>query len=149
VKRSSHVGLLLSGCAIWLAVAGCVSQGVEDTVNQRTNHGMTTSELKVARAAALRQARREGAKVTARATVSGVAASPRPSGPPGPCRSGRLLHITLVGQFPHAPHAGDTGSTPARGQDLTVDATSGQVCESHYVTGVNMTDPTSVLLFSL
>jgi hypothetical protein len=139
------------------AVAGCVSQDIADSVNSRINHGMTTSEVKIAEAAAIRQARGEDARVTARAIVSeaqasasasaSVSASPSP--PPQPCTTGRLLHITLAGDFPHHRVVSRTDPTPVTAQVMTVDATTGRVCETHYVTGLIPVDPTSVLLFSL
>ncbi len=150
VSRRSRLTLAVAtGCATWIAVAGCVSQDTADTVNRRLHNGMSTSEMKIAYGAALRQARKEDARVTARATVSEAEASASPNSPPPPCTSGRLLHITLAGQFPHAPDPGDPGSPPVRGQELTVDATTGRVCDAHYLTGVIMTDPTSVLLFTI
>jgi hypothetical protein len=131
------------------AVAGCVSQDIADSVNSRINHGMTTSEVKIAEAAAIRQARGEDARVTARAIVSEAQASASPSPPPQPCTTGRLLHITLAGDFPHHRVVSRTDPTPVTAQVMTVDATTGRVCETHYVTGLIPVDPTSVLLFSL
>ena len=110
--------------------------------------GTSSPEFKVAHAAGLRQARREDAQVTARATVSEAAASASPSGPPRPCTSRRLLHITLAGQFPHPVGAGSSGSTTVRGQELTVDAATGRLCEAHYLAGLIVNDPTSLLLFT-
>ena len=132
-------------CAVWCAVTGCVSQDVANTVNERINKGFSTSELKIARDAALDHARKEDAKVTARATVSEADESASASGPPRPCTSGRLLHIILAGQFPNAEQS---SSTPVSGQQLTVDATTGRVCEAHYLTGQIIVDPGSVLLFT-
>lgn len=135
------------GCAVLLAVTGCVSQDLADSVNQKLNHGMSTAELKIANATASRTARREQARVlTARAFVSGTASSASPSRDPEPCTSGRLLHLTLVGTFPHARPSGS--SAPVTGQELTVDATTGRLCEKHYLTGSIVVDPMSVLLFS-
>jgi len=138
-------------CSLWAGVTGC-SQEVRDTVNQRLNHGMTTSEEKLAYAAALKRVRGEEARVTARATVSGPDASgssgASPSAPPAPCTSGRLLHLTLAGQFPHHPFADATHTTRVSAQVLTVDARTGRVCEAHYASGLVVNDPTSVLLFS-
>ena len=90
----------------------------------------------------------EDARVTARAIVSEADASASPSTPPPPCTTGRLLHITLAGEFPHHRTVSKTDPTPVSGQVMTVDATTGRVCETHYVTGLVMSDPTSVLLFS-
>jgi hypothetical protein len=149
VSGRSRVALAVAtGCATWIAVAGCVSQDPADTVNRRLHNGMSTSEMRIAYGAALRQARNEDARVTARATVSEGEDSASSNSPPRPCTSGRLLHITLAGQFPHALHPGDSGSPAERGQELTVDATTGLVCDAHYVTGLIMSDPTSVVLFT-
>ena len=146
VGRWSRLALgMFTGGAVWLAVAGCVSQDVADATNERINNGMTTSELAVAHRVAFQQARTEDASVTARATVSGPTSSASSSTPPQPCTSGRLLHITLAGQFPHAPNG---RATPVLGQELTADARTGRVCEIHYVTRPIVTDPTSVVLFS-
>ena len=135
-------------CAVCCVVTGCVSQDVADTANERLNYGMSTSELIIARSAALDQARKEEAKVTARATVSEAAtASAFPTAKPKPCTSGRLLHITMAGQFPHKPPA-TSDSTPVSGQELTVDAATGRVCDAHYLTGLIALDPESVLLFT-
>jgi hypothetical protein len=138
--------------ALWVSVTGCVSDDVRDTVNERMNYGMTTSEEKLAYAAALRQVRSEQARVTARATVSGPDASASPSAsprvPPAPCTSGRLLHITLAGRFPHHPFADAARTTRVSAQVLTVDAATGRLCDAHYVSGLVVNDPTSVLLLS-
>lgn len=92
--------------------------------------------------------RTEQARVlTAVATVSGAASSSPPRQAPRPCTSGRLLHLTLVGYFPHARSSG-ADDAPVTGQELTVDATTGLVCEKHYLTGTIMNDPMSVRLFS-
>jgi hypothetical protein len=133
--------------ALCTGVSGC-SQDVRDAVNQRMNYGMTTTEKKLAYAVALRQVRAERARVTARATVSGPNASASPSVPPAPCSSGRLLHLTLAGQFPHRPFADAAHATRVSAQVLTVDARTGRVCDAHYVSGLVVNDPTSVLLFS-
>ena len=149
VSRWSRLTLALAtGCAGWLGITGCVSQDTADTVNRRLHNGMSTPEFTIAYGVALRQARREDARVTARATVSEAAASASAGSPPGPCTSGRLLHITLAGHFPHPEHAGNSGATAVRGQELTVDAPTGRLCEAHYVTGLIVDDPTSVLLFT-
>jgi hypothetical protein len=133
-------------CALWLAVTGCVSQDVADSVNRRLEYGVSTSELRIANAVAYHAAQREAARVTtARATVSGPESSASPSPAPRPC-TGRLLHLTLSGYFPHAPSSAD--SPPVTGQELTVDAGTGRVCEKHYLTGVITNDPMSVRLFS-
>jgi hypothetical protein len=132
---------------VWWAVAGCVSQDIADSVNTRINYGMTTSEVKIAEAAAIHQARGEDARVTARANVSEAQASPSPAAQP--CTTGRLLHITLAGDFPHHRVVSRTDPTPVTAQVMTVDATTGRVCEAHFVTGLIPIDPTSVLLFSL
>jgi hypothetical protein len=145
---SPKVRLVLAtavGCALCTAVTGCVSQDVADSVNQKLNHGMSTSELELANVTAVRAARREDARVlTARAIVTGSSASPH--GTAAPCTSGRLLQLTLVGHFPHARPG--TGGAPVTGQELTVDATTGRLCERRYLTGQIVTNPLSVLLFS-
>ena len=134
-----------TGCTVW-CVVGCVSQDVADQASQRLNDGMSTSELQTARNVALDRARKEDAKVTARATVSEADTSTSLSSPPKPCTSGsRLLHITLAGQFPHARPA---GSKDVSGQGLTVDAATGRVCDAHYLTGPIALDPESVPLFT-
>lgn len=143
---------LAAGCAVWLAVTGCVSQGLADSVNQKLNHGMTTSELKLANVTAYRTARREGARVlTARAVVTETGSTAGSSAPSdqaaAPCTSGRLIQLTLVGYFPHA-RPESAGEAPVTGQELTVDATTGRLCERHYLTGPIVTDPLSVTLFS-
>jgi hypothetical protein len=146
VGRWSRLALgMVMGGVVWLSVAGCVSHDVADAVNQRINDGMTTSELAVAHRVAFQQARKEDATVTARATVTGPTSSASSSALPEPCTSGRILHITLAGQLPHAR---DSGASPVLGQELTVDARTGRVCEAHYVTRPIVTDPTSVVLFS-
>jgi hypothetical protein len=136
---------IATGCTFW-CVAGCVSQDVADQANERLNYGMSTSELKTARSAALHLARKEGAKVTARATVSGADTSASASSSPKPCTSGsRLVHITLAGRFPHATQAGPNGVS---GQEVTVDAATGRVCDAHYLTGPIALNPESAPLFT-
>ena len=151
---------MLTLCALSVGVSGCVSQDVADTVNQRMNNGMTTAEEKLAYAAARRQVRAEQARVTARATVSGPGASASPgaspsgspsvstSARPAPCTSGRLLHITLAGRFPHRFFVDAAHTARVTAQVLTVDAASGRLCDAHYVSGLVVNDPTSVLLFN-
>jgi hypothetical protein len=139
-------------CLLPLSVAGCLDQGIKDQVNSRMFYGMRTSEVKIAEAAAIHLARTEDAHVTARAFVSAAAApastSASPGPPPEPCTTGRLLHITLAGEFPHHRVVSRTDATPVSGQVMTVDATTGRVCETHYMTGPVLSDPMSVLLFS-
>lgn len=142
-----HAAGIVLSCALLLVVSGCVSQKVADTANRRLNNGMSTSELETARRVALRQVREEGAIVTARATVS--PAAPSAGSRPRPCTSGRMLHITMTGQFPHHPTLDRPGSPPVLAQELTVDAATGRLCGAHYLTYVSLTDPTAVLLFSL
>jgi hypothetical protein len=133
-------------CALLLAVTGCVSQDLADSVNRRLEYGISTSELRIANAVAYHVAQREAARITtARATVSGPESTPSPGPAPTP-RTCRLLHLTLSGYFPHAPSS--AGSPLVSGQQLTVDAGTGRVCEKHYLTGVITNDPMSVRLFS-
>jgi len=135
-----------TGGAIWFTLLGCVSQDAADTVNQRLNDGMSTSELAIANRVARATAQHEGASVTATATVSGTPAPESAGGDTVPCASGRLIHITLVGQFPDQPHR--NGSTPILHQELTVDGTTGRVCQAHFANGPIVPDPSSVRLFS-
>jgi len=57
----------------------------------------------------------------------------------------RHLHVTLTGQF---PHASPTAPEDLSGQELTVDARTGRVCDDHYLTGPVAMDPEAVLLFT-
>lgn len=135
-------------CAVSFALAGCLSQDIKDNVNQQVNQGMRTSEVGIARHLAASVARREDADVSATATVTEASTSASPVvGHPRPCTSGRLLHITLVGEFPHQRSLAGSGSALVVGQVLTVDAATGRLCESHYVTGPIVPDPMSVALF--
>jgi hypothetical protein len=136
---------IVTGCMVW-CVAGCVSQDVADKANERLNYGMSTAEVNLARSVAFDRARMEGAKVTAKAAVSAAHTSGSSSTPPKPCAPGsRLLHITLAGQF---PHAAQSGPKDVSGQELTVDAITGRVCDAHYLTGPIALNPEAVPLFT-
>ena len=149
---TNPVGLV--GCCVSLLLLfGCVSQQVADEAHRRINYGMSTSELAVARRVAAEQALREGATVTARAAVVQPPRTASAAGRSAPCTSGRrLLYITLAGQFPRTPkltNPDGTKSGPVVGQYLTVDAGTGRICDAHYVTHPILSDPSTVLLFSM
>jgi len=129
-----------------LALAGCLSTDTKDRVNQQINYGMRTSEVGIARVVAARVAQREDADVSATATISKASPSSSPGSHTMPCTTGRLIHITLVGTFPRA--RADPGSAPVLGEALTVDAATGRLCESQYLTEPIVSDPMSVSLFS-
>lgn len=148
-RRWSRLTIALaSSSAASLALAGCLSQDTKDKVNQQINYGMRTSEVGIARQVAADMAQREDADVSAIATVSEASPSASPDSRTRPCTSGRLLHITLIGEFPHQRDLPGTGPAPVLRQALTVDATTGRVCGSQYLTGPIISDPMSVVLFS-
>ena len=147
-RWSRFIIVLASSSAASLALAGCLNADTKDTVNEQINNGMRTSEVGIARAVAVHVAQRQNADVSATATVSEALPSASRGSHARPCSSGRLLHITPVGKFPHAGHLAGSGSAPVHGEALTVDATTGRLCESQYLTGPILPDPMSVSLFS-
>jgi hypothetical protein len=143
-RLSRVAGRLAPASAAVLVLAGCVSHNVASDVNRRLEFGMSTSEIATANRVALREARRDDARVTARASVSGQETAQPPDARSRPCASGRLIRITLVGEFPHAPKQ----AARIYGRALTVDAATGRLCEGHYLNQPVVTDLSSVLLFS-
>jgi hypothetical protein len=129
-----------------LALAGCLSRATKEKVSQQVNNGMTAYEVKTARTVAAHAARVEGANVSAIATVSQASTTATAGTQPASCTTGRLLHITLVGDFPHKPKLSNSNVAPA--QMLTVDATTGRICDSHYTKQPIVSDPMAVSLFS-
>jgi hypothetical protein len=142
VARLPH--RLALSCAAACVLAGCTTQHTADQVNKRLDFGMSTAERATANKVAFRMVRKEDASVSARATASGGAT--QHPGKPGDssCSSGRVLHITLVGTFPHLPPS----AGQVTGQALTVQAATGRVCEAHYLTQPVVMDLESVPLFS-
>jgi hypothetical protein len=131
-------------------MTACVNGQVVDTTNQTINHGLSTAEIATARVVAMRWVAKEGALASATVTVSTgkVAASTGRHHHPA-CSSGRLLHITLRGEFPHGASGHVTsgsGSVPIHGEELTADAATGTICGTSSLTGTVLSDPNAVVL---
>jgi hypothetical protein len=60
----------------------------------------------------------------------------------------RWLRVTLGVATGCALWLAGTGCVSQLGQELTVDARTGRLCDTHFVTSPIMTDPASVRLFS-
>lgn len=152
MKSVSHslIGLALGGL-VAASLTGCVSGQVVDTTNQRLSHGLSTAEIATARVVAMRWVAQEGALATATVTVSKGTVTPSVGRHHHACSSGRLLHITLRGEFPRNPSgrvAGRTGSGPVQGEELTVDAAKGTICGVSSLTGPIVPGAYAFVLFS-
>jgi hypothetical protein len=150
-RRRAIVAALAA--AILAPVTGCVNQPSADQANRRAMlGGLTRAEFGTALLTARRVARGEDADVTT-ASASVVTGRKRALlGVHGhACPAGRLLHIRLVGSFPHTPEVHIEGSdvtAAVHGEDLVAVASSGRVCAHSYLTGNIVTDLSAVRLFS-
>jgi len=133
-----------------LLVSGCVSQQTADRADQRVMPGgLTHAELQVAGQVARREAAREdvqlrsaSAGVVTRAMRSGLGAQGHD------CPPGRLVHVRLVGAFPHPTQAPLAGTDDqVGGKDVVADPVTGRVCASTYLFGRIVTDLSLVRLF--
>ncbi|MHB0928543.1 MAG: hypothetical protein ACYC3W_06435 [Candidatus Nanopelagicales bacterium] len=101
---------------------------------------MTAQELQWARALAQQEVVKAGANVV-NVTVTAVAGTVMESNLGYACTSGHVLHIRLIGTFPHivttgpGPWADPAGDYQVRAIDITADARSGRACQLGVRTG--------------
>ena len=139
--------IVLSGCAGSAAPSG-------STRSTSGTHGeLTDQEYAWAVALARQEIREDDASVSS-ATATVGRGSVTDSNLGYSCESGRLLHIKLIGTFPHivtTGHPQDPESTPAedvtvRAVVLTADAESGRACRTGVQTGDVVPEPESISL---
>jgi hypothetical protein len=145
VIRRRTVALVVGAVTV-VSSTGCVSSRVVETANRRLTQGLSASELTTARVVAMRWVDREDARASAAVTVSRGRVRASVADHHRACTSGRLLHITLRGDFPHLHVPGS--SAAVHGAALTADAASGTICGVTPLTGVILPDPGAVTLFS-
>jgi hypothetical protein len=139
----------------FLAVAGCGSNpGHNATASSHS--GLTEDQFNTAVSIAHDEADRTGATVTsATATVGQGVVTDSNTG--HECRSGKLLHIMLVGRFPGIATGGhpvasralspsDDGSVHA--EEITADPNNRQVCLISVRTGAAVPDAHAAVLFT-
>lgn len=98
-------------------------------------HGrLTAQEYAAAVALARREVTREDASLTSATATVGIGTAPD-SNTGHDCVSGRLLHVTLIGTFPHIVTTGHPVESSAADEDFTVhavlltaDAKDGRAC---------------------
>jgi hypothetical protein len=141
----------LSGCGPHQVVSlhGSPVAASQDTAKQ---HRLTRPEIRKADAAARRELASEPATVqSASATASrGVLLQ---SNTGTPCRSGWLLHVKLIGRFPHIVTTGlpsnggqANRSTVVHAVLLTADAATGRTCLLSVETGAVRPSPGATVL---
>ena len=128
--------LPVAGVALTLALAlvGCTApSGTVDataTATPTETHGALSAQQYAAAVELARQEiRNEDATVT-NATATVGRGTVHDSNVGVPCTSGHVLHIKLIGKFPHIATTGGPGlrTGPVRAVLLTADAESGQAC---------------------
>jgi len=154
-----------------IAIGGCASttsRTFDASVisSSAPAHGsLTEAEFKVAVAVARAEVAKEAATITsATATVGAGTVTEANDGPP--CTSGTLLHIKLIGTFPHIVTTGrpldgassasaPSGGVPTDGSGfsvtavlITADPASGKACLLSVQIGPAVPDPGSTLLFT-
>ena len=151
-----------------IAIGGCASSttnrtfDASDISSSAAAHGsLTDAEFKVAVAVARAEVAKEAATITsATATIGAGTETETNVGPP--CTSGTLLHIKLIGTFPHIVTTGrpldgassDSG-VPTDGSGfsvtavlITADPASGKACLVSVQIGTVAPDPGATLLFT-
>lgn len=108
---------------------------------QHSNNTLTDQEYAFARDLVRQEIRQDGAVLTS-ATVTAGYGQVTDSNIGHPCLSGRLLHIKLIGDFPHIVTTGHPVQPGApipdfavRAVDLTADAKTGRRCLVRVQTG--------------
>lgn len=124
------IPFLLSACAAQIPQ----SAPVPPTSTQHRKSALTEKEYAFARELVRSEVRKEGAVLTS-ATVTVGYGKVFDSNIGYPCTSGRLLHIKLIGDFPHivvGRHPKQPGETTldliVRAVNLTADAETGRAC---------------------
>ncbi len=116
---------------------------------------MTAQELQWARALAQQEVVKEGANVVS-VTVTAVAGTVMESNLGYACTSSHVLHIRLIGTFPHIvttgpgpwkPRSADpSADCTVRAVDITADAKTGRACQLGVRTGKVLPEMGSVRL---
>ena len=137
-----------------LAVAGCASSSNRarddpSLSSSTTAHGsLSDHDFTVAVDVARAEADKESAVLTsATATIGDGTVTDPNAGPP--CTSGKLLHIKLIGTFPHIVTGGHPGShnDSVSAVLITADPVSGKPCDISVETGTSAPGPGATLLF--
>jgi hypothetical protein len=145
-----------------IAISGCASSATNrtsdasDISSSAPAHGsLTDAEFKVAVAVARAEVAKDAATITsATATIGAGTETETNVGPP--CSSGTLLHIKLIGTFPHIVISGSpTDDAASEGDNysvsaelVTADPVSGKACLLSVQTGAITPDPGATLLFT-
>ena len=153
--------LTVAACLLaTIAIGGCANstRALNDTHASASTPGpgsLTDREFKVAVAVARAEADKEDAAITSATATVGEGTVTDPNAGP-PCTSGTLLHIKLIGAFPHIVIGlGPTAGAPSDGKDysvttvlITADPASGKACEIGVRTDPATPDPGATLLFT-
>jgi hypothetical protein len=142
-----------------IAVSGCASsanRALGEPSNSTPAHGsLTDHEFNVAVAIARAEVAKEAATITSATATTGAGTETETNVGP-PCTSGTLLHIKLIGTFPHIV-PGPLPSTGASGASndysvsavlITADPESGKACLLGVQTGPTTPDPGATVLFT-
>ena len=155
-----------------IAIGGCASSATNrtfdasDISSSAPAHGsLTDAEFKVAVAVARAEVAKEAATITSATTTVGAGTVTETNDGP-PCTSGTLLHIKLIGTFPHIVTTGrptddassasaPSGGVPTDGSGysvtavlITADPASGEACLLSVQIGPVAPDPGATLLFT-
>lgn len=144
---------VLSGCGSSLQHnSGPVGASGSPAPTQNNKGALTDREYAFARDLVRREIRRNDDVLTS-ATVTASYGTVTDSNVGYPCMSGRLLHIKLIGDFPHTVttgHAVKPGDPmpdfTVHAVDLTADAKTGRVCLVSVQTGKVAPEPAAVSL---
>ena len=153
----------VSACLLaTLAVAGCASSSSSSSNRARddpslsrstTAHGsLSDHDFTVAVDVARAEADKESAVLTSATATIGDGTVTNPNAGP-PCTSGQLLHIKLIGTFPHIVTGGQPTDMPGANNDpvsdvlITADRISGKPCDISVETGTSAPGPGATLLF--
>jgi len=141
------------------AISGCTSsanRSLDEPSSSTPAHGsLTDRQFTVAVAIARAEVAKEDATITSATATIGVGTETETNVGP-PCTSGTLLHIKLIGAFPHivvgllptagAPDASNDNSVTT--VLITADPESGKACLLGVQTGPRTPDPGATVLFT-
>ena len=150
LARQRQIALLTAAIAVIAILAWAVLSGRGSTT-QHNHSPLTDHEYSVALDLARQEIGRDDATVTS-ATVTVGHGTVLDSNIGYACTSGRLLHILLIGDFPHIVTTGNpmmAGSTEdftVHAVVLTADAESGRACLSGVRTGAVAPEPGAISL---
>jgi hypothetical protein len=142
---------LAAGGLLASTLSGCGSRDADARISPLLSQQLSAHELATAQRVAMTRVRAEHATIDlATATVSKGRVPAGRAIHHRACSSGRLLQITLRGEFPRTSTAQVIGDSGVRvhGEALTVDATTGTVCGDSFIAGSVLPDPTAAILFS-